>query len=251
VTDQQETESPKSTADLNAAGSLVDLATVVLVSLLASFIERLANDAGWISVPDSASGVSAVIGGFLTAGALVYFRNQSLAEIGFRRPQRWATVPIWVIGILVVYFACEAVVPALVGQFMTIPTPDLSRYDSIYGNLPAAIAMALVLPFTASIPEELIYRGFLMDRLTRIFGRSSIGAIATVVVQALVFGAAHFQWGPGGIFVTFIMGLIWGTAFLLSGRNLWIVILAHSAGHILFVAQLYLVKASEISKLLG
>jgi membrane protease YdiL (CAAX protease family) len=40
-----------------------------------------------------------------------------------------------------------------------------------------------------------------------------------------------------------MMGIVWGTAYLLCGRNLWIVILAHSAGHILFVIQLYLGKS--------
>jgi hypothetical protein len=37
------------------------------------------------------------------------------------------------------------------------------------------------------------------------------------------------------------MGIIWGTAYILCGRNLWPLILAHSGGHIIFVIQLYLV----------
>ena len=45
------------------------------------------------------------------------------------------------------------------------------------------------------------------------------------------------------------MGAIWGTAFLLVNRNLWIVIMAHSLGHIVLVSQLYFVKASELSLL--
>jgi len=60
--------------------------------------------------------------------------------------------------------------------------------------------------------------------------------------QALVFSMIHFQWGIGGMLMTLIMGIIWGTAFLLCGRNLWVVILAHSGGHILFVVQLYLAE---------
>ena len=100
--------------------------------------------------------------------------------------------------------------------------------------------MALILPLTASIPEEVIYRGFLVGRLSGFFGQDIRGASMTVLVQALIFGSIHFQWGIGGMIMTFIMGAIWGTAYLLCGRNLWIVILAHSAGHILLVTQLYL-----------
>ena len=65
----------------------------------------------------------------------------------------------------------------------------------------------------------------------------------SVIVQALVFGSVHFMWGIGGVIVTVVMGLVWGTAYLLCGRNLWIVILAHSAAHVLFVIQLYLAKS--------
>jgi hypothetical protein len=42
-----------------------------------------------------------------------------------------------------------------------------------------------------------------------------------------------------GMTAASIMGLVWGIAFLLCGRNLWIVILAHSAAHIALVLQLY------------
>jgi membrane protease YdiL (CAAX protease family) len=50
----------------------------------------------------------------------------------------------------------------------------------------------------------------------------------------------HFQWGLGGIVVTAIMGAVWGFAYLLCGRNLWIVIIAHSMAHLALVAQLYI-----------
>ena len=64
-------------------------------------------------------------------------------------------------------------------------------------------------------------------------------AAFAVLSQALIFGLIHFQWGLGGIVMTAIMGLIWGAAFLLCGRNLWVVIMAHSAAHIALVLQLY------------
>ena len=114
---------------------------------------------------------------------------------------------------------------------------DLSRYAPLAGSLPAAIAVALILPFTASIPEEIIYRGFLIGRLESLLGGNVVLAVG---VQALIFGAIHFQWGLGGMIVTVIMGAIWGAAFVLCGRNLWIVIIAHSAGHVLGAVQLYL-----------
>jgi membrane protease YdiL (CAAX protease family) len=134
----------------------------------------------------------------------------------------------------------QAVAPLLVGFFIDLPEPDLSKYDSIAGNISVALTYVLLLPFTASIPEEIIYRGFLMGRLTEIFGWTRRGQVMTVFIQALVFGSVHFEWGVGGVIVTFMMGLVWGTAYLLCGRNLWVVIIAHSTAHTLGILQGYL-----------
>jgi membrane protease YdiL (CAAX protease family) len=224
-------------------GPLIDVLIVLGASALAFLVEEQANARGLIRVSDVARGVSAVIGGALTALAVVRVRGGSLADLGFTRPSRWSTVPFWVAGMIVAFVAAQVLAPVLVAQFVTLPEPDLSRYDSIAGNLPAAVVLALILPLTASIPEEIIYRGFLIGRLEHLFGTGAGSASLAVIVQALVFGAVHFQWGLGGMLVTVIMGLVWGAGFLLCGRNLWIVILAHSAGHMLGVLQLYLSKS--------
>jgi membrane protease YdiL (CAAX protease family) len=221
----------------------IDIMIVFVVSGLLFFLEDLANAREWISVGPEARGVSAVIGGALAAVGIVWYRGGTLAGLGFRRPERWAIVPLQVLGILVAFVAVQTLAPLLVSIFISMPEPDLSRYDSIAGNVGAAIAMALILPLTASIPEEIIYRGFLIGRLSDIFGRNTSGAAMTILIQALIFGSVHFQWGIGGMVVTLIMGIVWGTAYLWCGRNLWVVILAHSTGHILFVIQLYLAES--------
>ncbi len=129
----------------------IDIVIVFAVSGLAFFLEDLANARGWISVGAEARGVTAVLGGALAAVGVVFARGGTLADLGFRRPKRWATVPLQVIGILVAFIAVQNLAPLLVSSFISLPEPDLSRHDSISGNLGAAITMALVLPLTASI----------------------------------------------------------------------------------------------------
>jgi membrane protease YdiL (CAAX protease family) len=226
--------------DARTIEAIVDIAVVAAVSALAYSLESLAHTRGWMTVPAGARGLSAVLAGALSAVGVVLARGGTLADLGFRRPERWAVVPFQVAAILVAFVAAWTLLPLLVSWFIPIPEPDLSRHASISGNLGAAIAMALLLPLTASIPEEIIYRGFLIGRLARSLGDGTGGVFLAVVVQALVFGAVHFMWGIGGMMVTVIMGILWGSAYLLCGRNLWVVILAHSAGHILLVTQLYL-----------
>ena len=188
---------------------------------------------------EEARGVVAVLLAAVTALWLTMRRGGSPADLGLVRPTRWRTVPLWVLGILILFVAAQALVPLLLAPFFDTPAPDMSRYDFIRGDALAAIAMALLLPLTAAIPEEIVYRGFLIRQFERLYGNARLGSIVAVLSQALIFGSVHFQWGLGGMIMTSIMGIVWGGAYLLCGRNLWIVILAHSTAHIALILQLY------------
>jgi len=219
---------------------VVDILIVAAASTLVYLLEGTASQLGWFEVGDDARGASAVVAGALVAVAVVLWRGGRLSDLGFKRPERLLVLPFQALAVLAAFVAMQMLVPQLLGLFFDLPEPDMSRYANVTGNLTAAISMALILPLTASIPEEIIYRGFLMGRLSRIFGSDFRGNVLTVGVQAIIFGSIHFTWGMGGMIMTFMMGLVWGSAYLLCDRNLWVVILAHSGGHLLFVTQLYL-----------
>ena len=220
---------------------LADIALVVFVSVLA-FLGELAF-ADHLPWGDEARGVIAVLAGAATALAITLGRGGSLADLGFRRPRRWLTVPFWVLGIFIMFVVAQAAAPALASQFFDVPQPDLSRYEMIRGNLGAAVFFAMALPLAAAVPEEIVYRGFLIDRFTTVFGGGTAGAWLAAVTQAAIFGSVHFQWGVGGILATAIMGLVWGIGYILCGRNLWVVIIAHSLAHVALVTQLYFMPA--------
>jgi membrane protease YdiL (CAAX protease family) len=222
----------------SARSSLVDIAAVVVISGLA-YLGELAV-AEYLPWGEETRGVIAVLAGAAAAVAITLGRGDRLAHLGFRAPRRWATVPLWAVGILVVFVIAQVVAPLLIAPFYELPQADLSRYDIIRGNLPVALAAAVLLPFTAAIPEEILYRGFLIGRLTNLFGDARGAAVYAVLLQAAIFGSVHFQWGLGGIFIAAIMGAVWGFAYLLCGRNLWITIIAHSTAHLALVTQLYL-----------
>jgi membrane protease YdiL (CAAX protease family) len=48
-----------------------------------------------------------------------------------------------------------------------------------------------------------------------------------MILVSILFGYGHFYKGPSGMIDSGIAGLILGTAYLISGRNLWVSILAH------------------------
>ena len=230
------TENTKALSDAGRR-AWIEILIVIAVSGAAYAIELAAADV--LPWGNEARGVIAVLAVAITAVALSLRHGGRLSDLGFLRPRRWWTIPFWVLGIMVVFIIAQGLVPQLVTPLFDLRAPDMSRYDFIRGNAGAAIAMALLLPLTAAIPEEIVYRGFLIGRLIQLFGNSRAATLLAVLVQSLIFGLIHFQWGIGGIVFSTIMGIVWGGAYLLCGRNLWIVILAHSAAHIALVAQLY------------
>jgi hypothetical protein len=217
--------------------ALIDIALVVVASLLAFLFEVSAADL--LPWGEEARGVIAVLVGAAMAVGVTFYRGRSLKDLGFKAPARWWTVPFWAIGILIVTVAAQVILPILLSPVFDLPAPDLSRYDYVRGNVTGALLLALALPLAAAIPEEIVYRGFLIERFSCLFYNANRKNVFAVLAQAVVFGSVHFQWGLGGIVFTTIMGLVWGAAFLLCGRNLWIVIIAHSTAHIALVAQLY------------
>lgn len=216
---------------------LLSIAIVFAVSATGFAAELAAADA--LPWGTEARGVIAVLAGAAAALWLTLGKGAPLSGLGLRRPRRWLTVPFWVLGIFFVFVVAQALVPQILAPVFESPAPDMSRYDFIRGNALAAVSMALLLPLTAAIPEEFVYRGFLFYQFERLFQRTRVGPALAVLCQALVFGSVHFQWGPGGVLMATIMGIVWGAAYLLCGRNLWIVIMAHSAAHIALILQIY------------
>ena len=175
-----------------------DILIVLVVSATVYLLEGSIGQVG-----EDARGASAVVAGALAAVCVVLWRGGSLLDLGFKAPQSWLLLPAQALAVLAAFVAMQVLIPPLISLFIEVPEPDMSRYASVNGNLSAAISMALILPLTASIPEEIIYRGFLMGRLSSLLGTDTRGNVLTVLVQALIFGSIHFTWGIGGMIMTF------------------------------------------------
>ncbi len=60
-----------------------------------------------------------------------------------------------------------------------------------------------------------------------------------VLISAVVFGFAHYGWGATGIVQTGFMGLALGVSYLVVGRNLWVMILAHAYMDTILMVQMF------------
>ncbi len=86
--------------------------------------------------------------------------------------------------------------------------------------------ISLVAWGTAAFGEELLWRGFLIDRLLRLKGLSGKVTLI-VVIQAIIFAFPHLYQGWGGVFVTGAVGLLLGWLRMRNRGNLWVLIIAH------------------------
>jgi len=172
-------------------------------------------------------------------------RGQGWEHLGLqRRFAGWratgrAVLKSWlVLGAAVAAFVLGSV---LMANITGIPqAADTSGYEYLRGNLPMLILALAAVYVVSSFGEEVIYRGFLITRLSEL-GAGRIWAIrAAVVVSAIVFGFAHFDWGVVGIVQTTFMGLALGASYVMLRRDLWVLVLAHAYMDTILLVQLYL-----------
>ena len=125
----------------------------------------------------------------------------------------------------------EPLIQTLLGQEI-----DLSNFDAVKGNLANFLILLAVGILFGGVAEELIFRGFVVGWGTKLFGG---GAIPLVIVSAAVFGFAHLYQGPSGMLTTGLIGILFGTLYLVSGRRLVPCMLAHATLDILGITELY------------
>ena len=117
---------------------------------------------------------------------------------------------------------------------------DLSGYDYLKDNIVMLIITLCGVYVVSSFGEEVIYRAFLINRISELGLNSRKGRIIAVVLSAIVFGFVHYSWGPMGIVQTGFMGLALGLCYIYMKRRLWILILAHAYMDTILIVQIYL-----------
>lgn len=79
----------------------------------------------------------------------------------------------------------------------------------------------------AGFGEEIGYRGYLLNKLCDVFGRTRLADVIAILGSAVLFGFGHYYKGPAGVLDSGKAGVILGTVYLISGRNLWTCVLTH------------------------
>ena len=207
----------------------------------------------WLSAIEFAFGACVVIGHnvlralpnevpILAALGLlsVRLREGGWAAIGLARPSSWRrTVTLAVGAATLRVLLGEFVVGPITSRFWP-PAAQPAAAGAIPGHLGAALLALLFVWTFAAFGEEIAYRGYLIQRAADVGRRSAASYLVAMVLVAVLFGYGHYYKGPSGIVDSGVAGLVLGTAYLLSGRNLWVAILAHGMIDTYAVVVIYL-----------
>jgi membrane protease YdiL (CAAX protease family) len=154
-------------------------------------------------------------------------RDRGWGVIGLRWPASWRRT--------VLFALAAAAARILLGQFVVDPLTAHfwpaaiapSNVNEITGHAMVALRWLLLVWTFAAFGEEIAYRGYLVTRAADVGVRSQTAYWVAVVMVSVLFGYGHYYKGPSGMVDSGMAGLVLGAAYLLSGRNLWVCILAH------------------------
>ncbi len=159
-------------------------------------------------------------------------RGVTWKDLGLHKPKNFKKTMLVSVLILVSTIISILVFNLIKDQLPFVPAPDtspesaVSKFGDLKGNWPLFFSiMPMVL--IESFLEELLDRGFLMNWFEQLFSKISFATILAVLLQAAIFGFRHSHDLSERSITVGLIGLVMGTAYMVFGRNLWPLIIAH------------------------
>ncbi len=152
------------------------------------------------------------------------FRWRDLGLILFRG---WKTTIVTGLGVGLVLEAFQLFVSQPLLVKVLHKQPDLELFRALTGNWKMSLLFLALVWTVAAFGEEMVYRGYLMNRVADLFNRTRRAWIISLIAVHLGFGLAHAYQGITGVLDEGLMGLLLGIVYLRTGRNLAVLIIAH------------------------
>ena len=169
----------------------------------------------------------------LLVGLGLWLRGDNPSSFGltFSRPSLKQALKTLLLSLLVCALGAFAYLlgTGLMANISGMPeSADMSNYDYFQNNLGLLVLTLAGVYLVSSFGEELIYRAFLINRLTALGLNGKAGQIVVIVLSAVVFGSVHFEWGLTGMVATGMMGLVMALFYVFLDKKLWVLVLAHA-----------------------
>lgn len=179
------------------------------------------------------------VGLLLLGSASLWLRGTGWRAIGLQRPRSWVKTLAWSIGLGIASQVLDLQIATPLLTRITGHAPDLSNFRSMIGSVPQLLYWLAVSWSFAAFGEEMVYRGYILNRAADALGRSWLAWVFAAILSSALFGLTHNYQGIAGVIDVAVFALIPVIAYLLSGRNLWIPILAHGIGDTIAFALIF------------
>ena len=175
-----------------------------------------------------------------------YLTRTPWRDLGYARPKSWPQTLILGTLLGIVF---KLVMKAVVMPLLDAPAIN-QTYRFVTGNTAALPALILTMVVVAGFGEETVFRGYLFERLRKLFGPGRASTIAILFLTSSLFAAVHYpdQRLPGAE-QAFMTGLVFGTMFLATGR-LWLPMVTHIVFDLTALAIIYWNLESEVAHFL-
>lgn len=189
-------------------------------------------------IPDNFPILLRPISGVFLAWFLLGHRGSAWTKLGLRRPESWLRVILGAVFLYLVLTANERwLVPQLSTWLHPVSAPGFLAY--IHGNLPATLLWIGIGVVVGGVCEELLFRGFLLNRIAAALGNHGWAVAIGVLSQALVFGMLHLYAGAFACLNASLFGMAMGVFYLISGRNLWPLMIVHATWDAIAIWGIY------------
>ncbi len=184
------------------------------------------------------------VGGILVL-LWVRLSHTPYSKIGYSRQKDWIiTLLVGLVFGIAFKFFMKAIVMPLFGA-----DPINQAYHYLAGNtamLPAAIWAMLV----AGFGEETVFRGWMFERLDKLFGQGVWTKTLIVLITSIWFGLGHyFNQGLTGVGHATIFGLVFRSIYAVTKR-VWMLMIAHAAFDLTALAIIYWNLESDVAHLI-
>jgi len=169
-----------------------------------------------------------IVIGLLTLAAFLLHRVAAV-QLGLGPAGPWWRTPVFALAGLALMLACSPLADRIAGHWFPQP-PSLEAFAPIrrsWVNLAAGILAAWVL---GGVLEELVARGIVLQAVEtglRPWLAGPAAAGTAVCLAAAGAGLMHTYQGPRAVVVIAQLSVLFGVLFVVSGYDLWAVMLCH------------------------
>jgi membrane protease YdiL (CAAX protease family) len=169
----------------------------------------------------------------------LWLRKIGWRDLGLRRPTSWLPTIGIAVMLGVIYTAIEIGLIAPLLFQLGVGSEDLSNFEGIRDNILVLVIWIIIGWTIGAFAEEMVYRGYLLNRLAELIGHSRAGWAVGLIGSSAFFAFGHAYLGIAGILLTFLEACVWAVLYLAGRRNLWLAIIGHGTTNTLAFILMY------------